>query len=286
MRDRVALMESCHSGLTARQKRFLLRPKPFLSDTLTGERSATTQGDPVTDRTRLDFNFIDLVMSVSGRVRPLDLQQIPEPARVGLMQAYYEANAHATPLHFEGDVLVKGAGAAPEPMPTTILEPYAPGESPYAAVSAPDAPAAAPVAPAVPVPDILAPAPVAPAAGLEPAPVPPADFAAPALAPEQVPAPSESDFFSIPPGTVSGPDPIAETEAVAPAAAVAPASGNVSFLFWLLPVLFAFVGGIAAFFLVRTKNPKLARIMLITGIVMTLVLAALGAAAFFTLPKP
>ena len=67
------------------------------------------------DRSKLDFNFIDLVMSVSGRVRPVDLQQIPEQNRAALLQAYYQQRSATTPLYFDGDVLVQGPGAGTPP---------------------------------------------------------------------------------------------------------------------------------------------------------------------------
>ena len=283
------------------------------------------------DRSKLDFNFIDLVMSVSGRVRPVDLQQIPEQNRAALLQAYYQQRSATTPLYFDGDVLVQGPGAGtPPPSAEPAPAAYAPGENPYESVGGPAAPL-----PAVPNNDIFpanaaagvaaagvaaagvaaANGPAAPGAAPAPMPVPVTPPGPGEPAPSQVPDIGDSDFFAVP-LTLAPSDGVATDAPPSEAAPSAPVpgwlegeagqpgfeepfvpgfepepgiepaapSGSVSFLFWLLPVFLGFIGGIIAFFVVRKKNPKLALVMLITGIVLTLIAVALGVGAIFLMP--
>jgi hypothetical protein len=232
-------------------------------------RTRRDRGGPVADRTQLDSNFISLVLSVSGRVRPIDLHGMPESERTGALHAFYDANASASmPLHFEGDDLVAGVGSGPAPSaappasaPAADL-PTEPFVSDYAPASAP-----------TPAADVAEP--LAPPAALEP-------LAADA------PAVADSDFFAIPPS--AGPaDPAAEHMAPdIPVGEMQFPAEKVSFLFWLLPVFFTWVGGIIAFFLVRKKNPKTAKAMLITGIAITVIFALAGVAvvAFGLLALP
>jgi len=85
----------------------------------------------VADRTNLDLGFVSLVMSVNGRVRPADLQQIPQANRASVLQAYYQANSASTAMHFEGDVLVSGTGSAAQAVPQAVTP--APAPAPIAA---------------------------------------------------------------------------------------------------------------------------------------------------------
>lgn len=236
----------------------------------------------MSDKSKLQFSFISLVLSVSGRVRPVDLQGIPESERAGALRAFYEANSATMPMRFDGDDLVRGGGGAPAPVPAaapqaaSIVEPPpAAAPSDYSLASTPVAvPSYDPSAPQAPVVDFM---PAAPAA-------PPADFGAPVPAsiPEVMPpaSPPVADFA--PPAPMP---PAADAEwgqESEPAGFDLPPE-KVSFLYWLLPVLLTWLGGIIAFFLVRKKNPKQAKSMLITGIVLTVVFIAAGAAAFFLL---
>jgi len=100
----------------------------------------------VNDRAKLDASFVSLVLTVNGRVRPVDLQGIPEHRRVETIQAYYQANAGATPLHLEGDVLVRGASIAQ----AAPVETFPPAESPVSDYSAVGSLASAPAAPSTP----------------------------------------------------------------------------------------------------------------------------------------
>lgn len=89
--------------------------------------------------TRLDAkyeSFITMLLGVSGKARPQDLQGISTADAVDLLRQYAGVHAEAS-LGFEGDVLVAGIGAA-QPVPAM----------PFAAP-------AAPVAAAPTVPDTL-----------------------------------------------------------------------------------------------------------------------------------
>jgi hypothetical protein len=217
----------------------------------------------VADRSKLDSNFISLVLSVSGRVRPIDLHAIPEADRATALQSYYQANAAATPLHFEGEDLVKGPGAGSAPVPVT-------GPQPAAVADLPAEPFVSDYGPAT---DVAAPAaefaPAADAIGA-------ADPAAPA---PDAPAPPDGDFFAIPPTAPPTDVPNAEWTPDVPVGEPQFPADKVSFLWWLLPVFFTWLGGLIAFLLLRKKNPKAAKTMLITGIVLTVVFALAGVAA-------
>jgi len=216
----------------------------------------------VADRSKLDSNFISLVLSVSGRVRPIDLHAIPEADRANALQTFYQENAATMPLHFDGTDLVKGPGSgsapapAPAPQPAPLADvPAEPFVSDYGLASDVAAPAAEFASPA----DSAI----------------PSDFAAPA---PDAPTPPSGDLFEIPPpppAEASNADwgtdvPVGEPQFPAE---------KVSFLWWLLPVFFTWLGGLIAFFLLRKKNPKAAKAMLITGIVITVVFALAGVAA-------
>lgn len=225
------------------------------------------------DRTKLDSNFISLVLSVNGRVRPIDLHGLPEPERARALQAFQQANAASLPCYFDGDVLVKGVAGAPAAPPASATAP--PAEQPVSDYAS--APVPAPVSAAVSAPAPVS-APVSDyASASASAPAPVSDYAPSVPTEPSVPAaptPPNSDFFPMPPaGSAEAPSdnpPAAEFDLPAE---------KISFLFWLLPVFLTWVGGIIAFFLVRKLNPKTAKAMLITGIVLTVVFAVAGVAA-------
>jgi len=56
---------------------------------------------------------------------------------------------------------------------------------------------------------------------------------------------------------------------------------SVSALYWLLPLFFAFLGGIVAYVVVKDRNPKEAGHLLIFGLVWTFAAAILAAALFY-----
>ena len=248
------------------------------------------------NRTTLDFSFVALVLSVNGRARIDDLQSIPAVQRAQLLQAYYDAYSASEPLHFEGDVLVRGAapvGSGPSAVPPaampvavpvmpTVDAPAtaAPGPMPMPMPAAqPSAPAPLPGAPDAPaVPDFFGPSAYesasAPAPVAEPVatPAPPSAQAAPE-------SKMTDDFFNIPVPAPSGPPAFFEGVGGTPeldASVPAASAPKASFVFWLLPVLLAWVGGLIAFFVVRGKNALQARAMLLTGIVLTVVYALIA----------
>ncbi len=103
----------------------------------------------------------------------------------------------------------------------------------------------------------------------------PSDFAAPV---PDAPAAPAGDLFEIPPPPPAE-APNAEWTGDVPVGEPQFPADKVSFLWWLLPVFFTWLGGLIAFFLLRKKNPKAAKAMLITGIVITVVFALAGVAA-------
>jgi hypothetical protein len=296
------------------------------------------------DRTNLDFNFIDLVLSVSGRVRPDDLQSIPAERRAELLMAYQSARTTQEPLYFDGDTLVRGAvrpgasapapdasQAAPAPAPFDAPNVVAPLAAAAAASAAPapldipevTAPPATPApfsipevvasaaapetAPAAPVPFTVpevVPSPEGPA-GEQPLLYGPAAYTQPYAAPESAYAPAGESSESPPPvpppldaGTSGYPAandsfaiPSAESlessmffgqEGAEPEFTEFPelaAGSKVSLAYWLLPVLLTWVGGLIAFFMLRRKEPKTARTMLIWGVALTVVYALLAGVA-------
>ena len=201
------------------------------------------------DRTNLDLGFVSLVMSVNGRVRPADLQQIPQANRASVLQAYYQANSASTAMHFEGDVLVSGTGSAAQAVPQAVTP----------------APAPAPIA--------------APVAAVSPAVVPEVVAAEPPATPALT---AESDYFPVTPSASPESNPFGEAWAADIEDEHAEAFGKVSFLLWLLPILLVVIGGVIAFLIARPKNRKTATALLTTGIVLTIVYAiAAGAALYF-----
>ncbi len=230
------------------------------------------------DRTKLDSNFISLVLSMSGRVRPADLHAIPADQRAAALANFYQANSGTMALHFQGEDLVAGSGSGAATGPISAFPEAAPEPAPAPLDPATPAP---PVTTAAPTPfDAIPagePAPPAEQYVSDYAPVVPAAAGAPATegSPEMPPA-AESDFFAIPPSAPSEPFDTAPMDA-------APAE-KVSALWWLLPILLTWIGGLIAFFMLRGKSPKAAKAMLITGIAITVGAFLLGVAAAFGLP--
>lgn len=74
--------------------------------------------------TRLDAkyeSFITMLLSVSGKARPQDLQGISAAEAVDLLRQYAGVHAESS-LGFEGDVLVAGVSAAqPAPAPVAVV---------------------------------------------------------------------------------------------------------------------------------------------------------------------
>ena len=255
------------------------------------------------ESTARTFSYISMVLTVSGRVRPVDLQMITETERSATLHAFFDASASSTPMHFDGDNLLAGAGpqAEADPAPVSASEPgiaasaAAPGEAPAAAPG--DAPAGGPVE-SGPVPaeffgfgaEDAGPAETTVATpGTEDLPVatPMSDYVT--LSPEyaipmSVTAPASADVTRAPAAVPdltepSGPAPSAATPGSdtrpEPELAGTDPSGfdvpepKASGLFWLLPVFFVWIGGLIAFLVVRKTSAKQARGMLLLGIGLT-----------------
>jgi len=67
-----------------------------------------------------------------------------------------------------------------------------------------------------------------------------------------------------------GPPPAANVNASYPAPT--PPVQNVSALWWLVPFFFGLLGGIIGYFMVKSRNPGMARKLLIFGVAWTVVL--------------
>ena len=212
-----------------------------------------------------------MVLSVNGRVRPVDLASVPEAEREAALRQYAETHAATQELHFEGEALVVGAApVVPAGMPATAPTPTA---------IAPDAagrPAASSAVAAAATDAALA------ELGLAPAPDAPApDAPAPA-----VPAsPPDAPALAAPPSGAATVPPRAATAPAAPALTLADAETlaydrPLPWTYWLLPVLLTWVGGLIAWFATRARAPRQARRFLITGIVLTFVYGAVLFAVF------
>jgi len=273
----------------------------------------------VAESTTRTFSYISMVLAVSGRVRPVDLQMITETERSATLHAFFDANASSTPMHFDGDNLLAGAGPQVEAHPAIVPAPVPASEPGVAAPAAAagetsaagpgessSGPAeffgfgageAGPAATSVAAPsaqDLPVAAPMSDYVTLTPeyampmsvtAPVPADMTAAPANAPDSAepsgPAPSAATPGA---GTPAEPE-LAHADASAFDVSQPKASG----LFWLLPVFFSWIGGLVAFLVVRKTNAKQARAMLWLGIGLTVVYVLLvlafitvGGALLFT----
>ena len=255
------------------------------------------------ESTARTFSYISMVLTVSGRVRPVDLQMITETERSATLHAFFDASASSTPMHFDGDNLLAGAGPQVEadPAPVSASEPgiaapaAAPGEAPAAAPG--EAPAGGPVesgsAPAeffgfgaedagpavttVATPgteDLPVATPMSDYVTLNPEYAMPMSVTAPASA-DVAPAPAAVPDLTEPSGPApSAATPDADTRPEPELARADPSGSDVpepkaSGLFWLLPVFFSWIGGLVAFLVVRKTNAKQARGMLLLGIGLT-----------------
>jgi len=269
----------------------------------------------VAESTARTFSYISMVLAVSGRVRPVDLQMITETERSATLHAFFDANASSAPMHFDGDNLLAGAGpqaeaaSAPVPAPEPAIAapaagageapttgPVEPGSAPAGffgfgaedagpAVTTVAAPRSEDLPVATPMSDYvsLSPEYAAPMSATAPAPagVAPAPAGGPGLA-----APSGPVAPAATPGADTPPEPeLSRADPSGFDVSEPKASG----LFWLLPVFFSWIGGIIAFLVVRKTNAKQARAMLLVGIGLTVVyillalaFIAVGGALLFT----
>ncbi|MDZ4170168.1 MAG: hypothetical protein U1E26_11040 [Coriobacteriia bacterium] len=189
-------------------------------------------------------SFIALLLDVSGRARPTDLQGMaPAEASEALQQ--FAAVHPELALAFDGDSLGPARTATP----------------------------AAPAAPAPPAGDdgMFEFGPAATPAAIEPTSAPAQAVAVPgsdesASWPAVDSAPSSDDFLDLPP-----------LEGVGDAADIAP---RVPLYWWLLAVLFGWLGGLVGWLVLKKRNPKGARTVLIVGIATTVLAVVVGVAGF------
>jgi len=191
-------------------------------------------------------SYIAMVLSMSGRVRPADLQMVAEDARSEALQAYFERHREVADLHFSGDELVAGT----EPTQAS------------AAASPTSAPAAHRAS------EVAAPSP-------ESAPVTPTDLtesgesAIDLLLGDFDGSAERAVEFASPPTSREPVATSAATRSAAPAPAakkVPQAKGRLWMLWWIPTVLVPLLGGLGAWFFLRERRPVQARIMLGVGI--------------------
>jgi hypothetical protein len=199
-----------------------------------------------------------MVLGLNGRVRPADLQTLPEDARQAALNAFLEAHAAEMELHLVGDELV--AGALPDPdIPTASLPD--PGASAHGEPSASTPPADL-TADGQSAIDLLlgdydgvAPTPPAPTPALESIGDPARDGVAPAAFGQGAPNASAPRIAS---------DVLAPTPAPH-------AKGSFAWILWWIPTLaLPPLGGVAAWFFLRRKREFAARAMLTVGLILGL----------------
>lgn len=87
-------------------------------------------------------------------------------------------------------------------------------------------------------------------------------------------APVEADGIAAPPQELSPVDQVLQAPVGASRLDTKPAGARVPAMWWLLPLTFLALGGVVAWWFVRDENRAVARAMLISGIVMTVLTAA------------
>ena len=203
-------------------------------------------------------SFISMVLGLNGRVRPADLQSIPEDARHSALNAYLEAHAAETELHLVGDELVAGALADPDAPAPLRPAPSAPAH-PEPTATTPPADLTADGQSAIDLLlgdyDGVAPTPVAPAPVLEPV----GDSATAGVVPVAF--------------GQGAPQRAARSNASSvPASPAAPhVKGSFGWILWWIPTLaLPLIGGAAAWFFLRRKREFAARAMLTVGLIIGL----------------
>ncbi len=208
-------------------------------------------------------SFITLLLDVSGRARPRDLQGSSLAEASEMLHRYLAAHPERG-LAFDGDALVPAAAAQPAaavaaPVPSAAddgMFEFGPAPTPAAPVTVGAPEGVTPLAPetGTPVPPA--------AAGL-----PVADVAQP-VAPATVPPPAApSDFVELPP--LEG------------AAEASQQRRSVPIYWWLLAVFLGVFGGLVGWLALRRSNPQGAKMVLLAGILVTVLTVVLAVAAFF-----
>lgn len=209
-------------------------------------------------------SFITLLLDVSGRARPSDLQGF-SPAEASEMLHRYLVTHPERGLAFDGDTLMPAATAQAAAAVAAPVPPAAADDGMFEFGPAPTP--AAPVTVSAPA-DVT---PLAPETGTLVPPaavgVPVADAAQPAAPIPGPPPAAPSDFVELPP--LEG------------AAEASQQRQPVPIYWWLLAVFFGLLGGLIGWLVLRHSNPQGAKTVLLVGIVVTVLTIVLMVAAFF-----
>ena len=192
------------------------------------------------DLTRRNESFITTVLSINGRVRPVDLHSVAEQDRAAVIRAYLDAHAGEMMLHMQGEDLVLGGAPvvqAPFPVPPAPV----PRVADLSEASAPS-----------PTEDLGAAQPVPAFEPASPNVAEPTPHEFDILAPQEVPQEAQLEAFG-----------------------AALTVERVSIVWWLLAIVLPVVGGLAAWLAVKGKDARQALGMLITSVVVGVVAAGL-----------
>jgi hypothetical protein len=210
---------------------------PILSAWLCDEREHVAGLDAKTD------DLVSMILDVRGRVRPDDLDSLPEVHRAQVLAAFAFAHGDARDLRFDGDDLVAvtdGAAGAHPPVGTSRLEPH----GGRLADGASDEDLAA-----LGLPDMSS----APGGGI---------------------GMTREDLGTDPTELAQTPSASPRSIAIgAPASADPPKvlEPRVNWPWWFLPIGLGAIGGGAAYLWGRSTNEKQVRRMLYVGVTLTLV---------------
>jgi hypothetical protein len=258
--------------------------------------------------------MISLVLQINGFVKAEDLHSLPPDQRALALRSYYESHASSDALHWRGEQLWTGAQAPPDqsffaetpaatvPAPAVAAVdpasfgggamPVAPEMNPYP-TTAPAVPVAVAgevdafgdlVRSEQPAPAVAAVAEV-PSVELAPLAADPGAYASPEAMPVAVApaaaAPAAAEPFVVEPPVYAPPvdsrlEPDFLPDPVAAQAFSLPDDQPVSPLWWILAILWAPLGGIVAWAVLKGDNPRGAKKMLTISLIVWGASIALG----------
>lgn len=204
-------------------------------------------------------SYISMVLSLNGRVRPVDLQALTEDARGVALRTFFEAHSGEMELHFAGDDLVLG----PEPEYAEPAEDSAPSAAPAEPVSAGSERQADLTESGESALDLLLGDYDGAGQGAG------ASYVAPALTASVTDAAGTTGFAAAGAAETPGPTP------AGPSARVAADSSRTWLLWWIPTVLVPLLGGAAAWFALRRKRQTVARAMLTVGLALGVIASVL-----------
>ena len=226
----------------------------------------------MTDASDRSDSFISMVLALNGRVRPADLHAIPEAEREAALCDYLQRHGGETPLHIAAGELVAGVLAPTRAVANgALVDGTAQGVTTPVCVDALGVShgaldAAAPTASAGVAAsdlDLLL-------GGYEGAPARD-DTMGPSIEPVGGHAPSMSDDGSAR-ERVRGSSP---TPAASQASTSESAASRTWLLWWVPTLVVPLLGGAAAWFALRDKRARAARVMLAVGIVAGMIASVL-----------